>query len=91
MVKSFAKTLALLCVLSLTACAHKAPGTVTTGTSKKVTEARCAGLRHLSFTVNGDADSDEKHGDTHRTIGEIEVHNKVLDGKGCPDKPSKRD
>jgi hypothetical protein len=60
---------------------------VTTGKSEKATKARCAGLRHISFAVSGDRDEGEAHGDTLTTISQIEVHNQVLDGKGCKDQP----
>lgn len=61
---------------------------MTPGKSQKTTKARCAGLRHISFAVKGDAAAGEKHGDTAGTIEQVEVHNEVLDKKGCKDQPS---
>jgi len=91
MVRRIALMLSALFALNLLTACGSIRGTATGGKSgtgqraEKAKAARCAGLKHLSFSVEG-ATPDE-HGDTHDTINEIREHNATLDNRGCNDKP----
>jgi hypothetical protein len=46
--------------------------------------ARCAGLKHISYTVAGDNPGEPgDHGDTLATIQQIRESNQTLDNRGC--------
>jgi hypothetical protein len=64
---------ALLLATLLTACAQTS-GIVTTGNSKDVQKARCAGWRAITFSAKGD---------TEQTIKEVRTHNVVGVKKKC--------
>lgn len=83
MAKRIALTLLLLSAPSLLAACATTASTATTGNSPEVSKARCAGWRPLDFTVNGDPDAGETHGDTSATIQEIEEHNQTGKNKHC--------